>query len=197
MDWLVAARVFMVDTVLLAEYEREFQKEVDKFHSVCSRRKLRVNAGKSKMMVCERKVTEVVDYRNPYRVSAPVDEICEIVIGDERMEVVKEFKYLGTVLSKHGEIEGLVRERSVKGMSVIGSLARVMRGRNVYMEVRRGLRNSILLPSLTYRSEMQPRVRAVEISYLRGACGVARWDGESNESVCERFGMASHVNDLE
>ncbi len=32
-------------------------------------------------------------------------------MGGERMEVVKEFKYLGTVLSKHGEMEGKVRER--------------------------------------------------------------------------------------
>ncbi len=33
-------------------------------------------------------------------------------------------------------------------------------------------------------------MRAVEISYLRGACGVSRWDGPSNESVYERCGMS-------
>ncbi len=27
-------------------------------------------------------------------------------------------------------------------------------------------------------------MHAVEMSYLRGACGVNRWDGVSNESVC-------------
>ncbi len=32
------------------------------------------------------------------------------------------------------------------------------------------------------------RVRAVEMSYLRGACGVSRWDGLNNESVYERCG---------
>ncbi len=69
------------------------------------------------------------------------------------MEVVKEFKYLGAVLSEHGEMEGEVRERAVKGRSVIGSLARVMRGRDVSMEVKKGLRNSIFLPTLTYGSE--------------------------------------------
>ncbi len=53
-----------------------------------------------------------------------------------------------------------------------------------------GLRNSILLPTLTYGSEnwtwngaQQSRVRAVEMSYLRGACGVSRWDGLKNECV--------------
>ncbi len=81
----------------------------------------------------------------------------------------------------------------MKGRSVIGSLGRVMKGRNVPTEVKRGLRNSVLLPTLTYGSEtwtwnrgQQSRVRAVEMSYLRGACRVARWDGESNESMYER-----------
>ncbi len=84
----------------------------------------------------------------------------------------------------------------MKGRSVVGSLAGVMKGRNVSMDVKRGLRNSILLPTLTYGSEnwtwngaQQLRVRTVEMSYLRGACGVSRWDGLSNESVYERCGM--------
>ncbi len=69
--------------------------------------------------------------------SVPVDERCEIVLESERMEVIKEFKHLGTVLSKHGEMEGEVRERAVNGRDVIGSLARVMKEKNVSMEVKR------------------------------------------------------------
>ncbi len=111
-----------------------------------------MTAGKSKVIVFERRKEKVVDFGNPYRVSVPVDKRCKIVFGGERMEVVKEFKYLGTVLSKHGEIEE-VRERVVKGWSIIGSLARVMKGRSVSMGVKRGLRNSILLPTLMYGSE--------------------------------------------
>ncbi len=118
--------------------------------------------------------------------------------------MVKEFKYLGTVLNKHGEMDGEVRERAVKDLSVTGSLARVMKGRSVSMEVKRGLRNSILLPTLTYGSEtwtwnraQQSRVRAVEMSCLRGACRVTSWDGESNESVYERCGMGSCANGVE
>ncbi len=84
----------------------------------------------------------------------------------------------------------------MKGRSVVGSLAGVMKGRNVSMDVKRALRNSILLLTLTYGSEnwtwngaQQSRVRAVETSYLRGACGVSRWDGLSDASVYERCGM--------
>lgn len=50
-------------------------------------------------MVFERKEVEMVKFGNPYRVSAPADERCEIVLGGKRIKVVKEFKYLGTVLS--------------------------------------------------------------------------------------------------
>ena len=38
---------------------------------------------------------------------------CEAVLG-EKMEEVKEFKYLETVLCKHGEIEGEIRKGVIK-----------------------------------------------------------------------------------
>ena len=60
------------------------------------------------------------------RVSVPAVGRCEVVLG-ERMEEVKEFKYLGAMLCKHGEMEGEIRERTVKGRSVIGTLARIVR----------------------------------------------------------------------
>ncbi len=65
------------------------------------------------------------------------------------------------------------------------------------MEVKRDLRNAVIVSTLTYASEtwawnesQRSRVRAVEMSYyLRGACGVSRMDGVSNESVYECFRM--------
>ncbi len=65
-DLSVSACLFADDIVLLAKNERELQRVVDPLHSVCSRRKLRVNAGKSKVMVFERKEVEVVNFGNPY-----------------------------------------------------------------------------------------------------------------------------------
>ncbi len=58
----------------------------------------------------------------------PLTGRCELDLG-KRLEEVKEFKYLGTVLCKHGEIGGEIRERAVKGRSDTGSPARVMKGR--------------------------------------------------------------------
>ncbi len=90
-DWSVAACLFADDTVLLAESERNLQRVVVRFHSVCSRRKLRVDEGKTKVMVFEKKEVEMVNFGNLYRVSVPVDGRCETVLGGERMMVVKEF----------------------------------------------------------------------------------------------------------
>ena len=71
----------------------------------------------------------------------------------------------------------------------------------MFKEVKKDLRNSILLPTLTYESEtwtwnraQQSRVHAVEITYLIGACGMTRWEGESNETVYERCGMGTCAN---
>ncbi len=84
-----------------------------------------------------------------------------------------------------------IRDGMMKGWSVEGSLAGVMKGRNVSIDVKRGLRNSILLSALTYGLEnwtwngvQQSIVRAVEMSYLREACRMNRWDdGVSNKCV--------------
>ncbi len=72
-------------------------------------------------------------------------------------------------------MEGEIRERVMRGRPGVGLLVGVMKGRNVSMDVKRGLRNSILLPTLTYGSEhctrncaQQLRVHAVEMIYLRG-----------------------------
>ncbi len=61
-------------------------------------------------------------------------------------------------------------------------------------EEKRALRNTVIVPTLTYASEtwvwnegQRSGVQAVEMSYLRSACRVSRMDGMSNESVYEHF----------
>ena len=80
---------------------------------------MRVNAEKSKAMVFERREVEVLEFSTLYRVNVPVVKRCEVVLGGEKMEVVKEFKYLGTMLCKNGEMDGEIRARDVKCRSTI------------------------------------------------------------------------------
>ncbi len=73
------------------------------------------------------------------------------------MEVVKKLKYLGTVLCKHGEVALMagVSQDHLQELPQTHSCLPIMEGRNVSVEVKRGLKNSILLPTLTYGSETQ------------------------------------------
>ncbi len=102
---------------------------------------------------------------------------------------------------KTGGTEGETRERALQGRKVVGSLGHIMDGRSVSMEVKMDLRNTVIVPTLTYASEtwawnesQRSGVQAVEMSYVRSACCMSRMDGMSNESVCERFGMC-HVGE--
>ncbi len=141
------------DTVLLAETEGILQRIVDEFDRVCTRRKLKVNASKSKVMVFERAKEQTINFAKPYRVGSDAVLGCKIWLGKEKMEEVNEFKYLGTILCKHGSMEGEIKERTIKGRQVMGAMERVMKGRNVSIEIKRGIRNSIILPTLSYASE--------------------------------------------
>ncbi len=59
------AGLYVDDTVLLAESEGILQRIVDEFERVCKRRKLKVNAGKSKVMVFGRARDQTIDFAKP------------------------------------------------------------------------------------------------------------------------------------
>ncbi len=95
--------------MLLAESEEDLQRVVNEFYSVHKRRKLKVNAGKSKVILFERREVEVVDCITAYRVRLPAVARCGVMLGREKMGEVSEFKYLEAVLCKHGGMEGEIR----------------------------------------------------------------------------------------
>ena len=80
---------------------------------------------------------------------------------------------------------------------MIGELGGVLKGRMVSQEVKKSLRDSVLLPTLTYGSETwsmregeMSKIRAVEMSFLRAASGISIVEGVSNERIYENFGMS-------
>ncbi|TOF75158.1 hypothetical protein CGJ15_27085, partial [Vibrio parahaemolyticus] len=72
--------LFADDSVLLGDSEEKLQRLVDEFGSVCKRRKLKVNTGKSKVM----RITKRLG-----------DERLDIRLEGESMEEVNVFRYLG------------------------------------------------------------------------------------------------------
>ncbi len=145
------------DTVLLAESGGKLQRIVDEFDRVCKRRKFKVNEGKSKVMVFETAREQTINFAKPYRVGSEAILECKIWLGKEKMEEVNEFRCLGTMLCNYDSMEGEIRERTVKGRQVVGALERVMKGRIVSMEVKRGIRNYVIILTLSYTSETWTR----------------------------------------
>ncbi len=88
------------------------------------------------------------------------------------MEEVKELKYLVSVMCKYGGTEGEIGERALQGRRLAGSLGPIMNGRSVGMKVKRDLRNTVIVPTLTYANitwawneSQRSRVQAVEMSF--------------------------------
>ncbi len=80
---------------------------------------------------------------------------------------------LSTLVQLCASMEGETRERAVQGRKVVGSLGCMMKGRTVSMEVKEGLRDGIIVLTITYASEtwvwnerQRSRIQAVEMSYL-------------------------------
>ncbi len=72
-----------------------------------------------------------------------------------------------------------------------------MKGRIVDMGIKKALCDSVIVSTLMYVSEtwtwnegQRSRTQAVEMSYLRGACGLNRMDSQSTESVYGKFCMS-------
>ncbi len=92
----LVAGLYADDTVLLAESEGMLQRiVVAEFDRVCRRRKLKVNSGKSKVMVFETAREQTIDFAKPYRVVSEAIPGCKIWLG-KKLEEVNEFKYVCT-----------------------------------------------------------------------------------------------------
>ena len=61
----------------------------------------------------------------------------------------------------------------------------------------RGLRNIWMRETWVWNRAQQSKVRSVEMSYLRKACCITRWEDENNESVYERCGMGPCANGMQ
>ncbi len=75
----LVAGLYVDDTVLLTENERKLQRIVDEFYRVCRRRKLKMNVGKSTLMVFER--ARDFDFDKPYRVFSETMTGCKVWLG--------------------------------------------------------------------------------------------------------------------
>ena len=125
------------DLVLCGEWEEDLRAMAGYFAEVCRRRGLKVNAGKSKMMV----------------IGGEEGLQCKVFVDVIRAEHVSEFKYLRCVLDEPGTDEAERRKKQASGRSVTCANSSLVIARSLQLECARVSHESLLVPVVTYGSE--------------------------------------------
>ena len=148
------------------------------FGSVCERRKLKVNVGKSKVMRCSR-------YGNGDRM--------HVILNGEPLEEVDCFKYLGSQVAADGRCETDVVHRMNEGYRAWGALKSVLSNRGLGIKAKKCLYEGLIVPTTLYgaeawgmRSAERRKVNVLEMKYLRSMVGVSQMDRVRNEEVHRR-----------
>ncbi|XP_063542355.1 uncharacterized protein LOC134750982 [Cydia strobilella] len=158
---------------------------VTRMHGSFERKGMKINVSKTKVMVFE---------KEEYMTN------CEILIGQERVEQVKEFVYLGTLFTRNGKHDKDIERRVSAGNRVNGALNAFMSSQKVSQKARLAVHRGVLVPTLMYGSESwvwqkrhQSQVNAVEMRALRSVCGVRLQDRIRNSVIREKCGLSEDV----
>ena len=184
--WKLNQILFADDTALVADSEEALQQLVTEFGRVCRRRKLKVNVGKSKVMRCSNE--------------DPVPGL-QIQLEGEQLEKVDSFKYLGATVAEGGDVGKEVQHRVIEASRAMGGMNKIFKNREVDMRTKRGLYESIIVPTALYGAETwglkvedKKRLDVMEMKCLRSMSGVTIWDRNTNESIRGRTGVKSKLS---
>ena len=179
--WELCQLLFADDAVFVADSEEKLRRLVEEFGRVCERRKLRVNVGKSKVMKCTR--------------DGEGDRL-NVVLNGEVLEEVNQFKYLGSIVAADGGVEADVCNRINEGCKMFGSMKCLMKNRGLGMNVKKILYERVVVPTVTYGSELwglkvreRQKLNVFEMGCLRSMYGVTRMDRIRNEVVRQGTGV--------
>ncbi|MFA0954716.1 RNA-directed DNA polymerase, partial [Klebsiella pneumoniae] len=177
---LLSVLLYADDAVLLAEGEADLQSMLDALNGSTESMNLRINVGKTKVMV--------FGGRN--------GDADGITMGGEVLERVSEFVYLGRMFQENGCINGEINRRVQAGRRVVGAVAGLNRSDVLSAKAKLAVYGSVLAPTVLYGSESwvcgarnRRKVNAVGMSFLRGVCGKTRMDRVKNVWIMNECGV--------
>ncbi|GBP49869.1 Protein YIF1B-B [Eumeta japonica] len=156
------------DRVILAPSACRLQKIVNKMNDFVQKRSMKINVGKTKVMVFERdeSMTE-----------------CDILIGNEKVKQVEKLVYLGSLFKNDGKDDRDIERRVNVGNEMNGALLAIKNSKTVSQQSRLAIHNGVLIPTLMYggkswlwQKKNESRINAVEMRSLRSMCRVSRKD---------------------
>ena len=120
-EWRLPGLLCADDLALCGESEEGLRAMVGRFVEVCRRRGLKVNGGKSKVML----------------LGGEEELECEVWVDWVRLEYVSEFKYLGCVLGEPGTDEAECNRKVASERRVAGDIRALVKARVCTLSVLR------------------------------------------------------------
>ena len=186
LGWQLSQLLFADDTALVADSEKKLQRLVTEFDSVCERRKLRVNVGKSKVMRCTRS-------RDAMGMN--------LWLGGDKLEEVDAIKCLGSHIARGGGVDAEVKHRVKEARKVMGGMKSVLKCRTLSMDAKTKLYEGVVIPAALYgaetwgmKAEDRRRLDVLEMKCLRSMCGVSLWHRLRNEEIRRRVGVQRELS---
>ena len=127
------------DTVLMAETPETLQKQLDIFHEYCLKWKLKVNVDK----------TKIVCFSN-----GRLPQNLRFTFDNREVEVVKEFNYLGILLTKTGNFKRAIKSQTDKGTKAMYEILKRGKLHNLSISCQLDLFDKVVKPVLLYGSEL-------------------------------------------
>jgi hypothetical protein len=165
---------FADDVVIMANTEKGLQNNINVWDEVLKKNGMKISTKKTKTMM-----------------TAKEPEILNIKIGEESLEQVTNFKYLGTIIESSGKQEIDINERIQKTTKTYHMMRQnFIKKKEISKKTKMTVFKTIYRPILTYGSEtwvltrpMKSKIQAIEMKYLRAVKGITRRDRIRNTEV--------------
>jgi sorting nexin-29 len=151
------------DVDMMAERMEDLNEVAQTFAEAASRLGLKINEGKTKIMRVSRE-------------QYPVGEM--VRCGDMEVELVGEFKYLGSTMTSGNEVGVEIKARIASGARCLYSMKEIMKRRIISRGTKFQIYKTIIRPVVTYgcetwrlTRELERKLQVFENSVMRRICG--------------------------
>ena len=133
------------------------------------------------------------------------EEVFEITLEEETVEVVKEFKYLGALITNNYDDTKEIRRRIAIAKNATISLSKIWKDKSISKKTKIRLLRSIVFPIATYGSECwamkksdRARIQSFELWAYRRLLRISWTEKRSHKSVLDEIGENKGlVNEIE
>ena len=127
------------DTIVLAESAEQLQKALCELHAYCNKWSLRINISKTKIVIFSK---------------GKVKKFPQFYLGEEKVEVVCDYVYLGVNFHCNGSFQGAIKKQILQAHKALYALLNKARLLRLPIDIVIELYNVCITPILLYGSEI-------------------------------------------